>query len=50
LRHVERGLDYALTPFGWSLAEAMIALCGRGVENSARIASALAKRKEAEAA
>ena len=37
-------VDYALTPFGWSLAEAMIPLCGWGLENSAAIASAVACR------
>jgi DNA-binding HxlR family transcriptional regulator len=43
-------VDYALTSFGWSLAEAMIPLCGWGVENSAAIASAVAKRDATEAA
>ena len=43
-------VDYALTPFGWSLAEAMIPLCGWGVENLAAIASAVAKREATEAA
>ncbi|WP_408196457.1 MULTISPECIES: winged helix-turn-helix transcriptional regulator [Paraburkholderia] len=41
-------VDYALTPFGWSLGEALIPLCGWGVDNSEAIASAVAKRKEAD--
>jgi DNA-binding HxlR family transcriptional regulator len=49
-REIPPRVDYALTPFGWSLAEAMIPLCEWGVDNSAKIAAALAKREETEAA
>ena len=34
-------MDYALTPLGRSLAEALIPLCGWGEKNSDKIASVL---------
>ncbi|WGF88247.1 winged helix-turn-helix transcriptional regulator [Marinivivus vitaminiproducens] len=37
-------VDYALTPFGLSLAEAMIPLCGWGDAHEAEIAQALERR------
>lgn len=39
-------VDYALTPFGESLIEAMVPLCGWGERNSAMIEKALSERKE----
>lgn len=37
-------VDYALTPFGRSLVEAMVPLCGWGEENATTIAAALSGR------
>lgn len=37
-------VDYALTPFGDSLVEAMIPLCGWGEKNAASIANALSEQ------
>ena len=39
-------VDYTVTVFGQGLCEALVPLCGWGVENSAAIASAVAKRDE----
>lgn len=43
-REIPPRVDYALTPFGRSLAEAMVPLCGWGTENAEEIAAALARR------
>lgn len=37
-------MDYALTPLGRSLADAIVPLCTRGTENLAKIVSIFAKR------
>lgn len=39
-------VDYALTPFGQSLVEAMVPLCGWGERNAAAITVALSRRNE----
>lgn len=43
-------VDYAVTPFGRSLCEALVPLCVWGVENAPTIASAVARRGPSEAA
>lgn len=43
-KEVPPRVDYALTPLGRSLAEALIPLCGWGEKNSDKIASVLTKR------
>jgi len=44
-KEVPPRVDYALTPFGQSLVDAMVPLCGWGERNASAIASALSKRK-----
>ncbi len=46
-KEVPPRVDYALTPFGRSLVEALAPLCGWGERNSNTIASALANAHEA---
>jgi DNA-binding HxlR family transcriptional regulator len=43
-KEVPPRVDYALTPLGRSLADAIIPLCTWGTENSAEMASIFAKR------
>ena len=43
-REVPPRVDYALTPLGRSLADAIVPLCTWGTENAAEMASIFAKR------
>jgi DNA-binding HxlR family transcriptional regulator len=43
-KEVPPRVDYALTPFGRSLADAIVPLCTWGTENMAEMASIFAKR------
>ncbi len=43
-KEVPPRVDYALTPLGRSLAEAIVPLCTWGTENAAQMASIFAKR------
>ena len=43
-KEVPPRVDYALTPLGRSLADAIVPLCAWGTENAAEMASIFAKR------
>ncbi|MDB5968496.1 MAG: yddC [Hydrocarboniphaga sp.] len=43
-KEVPPRVDYALTPLGRSLADAIVPLCSLGTENMAEMASIFAKR------
>ncbi|MCC3303531.1 winged helix-turn-helix transcriptional regulator [Sneathiella sp. HT1-7] len=45
-KEVPPRVDYTLTPFGESLIEAMVPLCGWGERNSEVIEKVISKRKE----
>ncbi len=46
-REVPPRVDYSLTPLGESLAQALVPLCGWGVEHMAQVQSLMARRGEA---